>query len=175
MKTRSLVPAVAATVLALALTGCGGDDEKKTDRAAADAPTSALPTPAGPPTVQVDEDNGSIKITQEDGSATIGKGLPEGFPTDTIPLVDGEVVGSTTGEAGGPYAWTVLLQVSGGTPTSVMAEVTRALTGAGFKATPGMAVPEMSTAVFQNPAYEVGVNAVTAENKVTVTYVVKKR
>lgn len=174
MKMPSPVLVVAATALAVGLTGCGAEDAKKVAPAASGSPSTALPSRTETPVVKVDEDDGSITVTNSDGSATVGKGLPDGFPTDAIPLVEGTLVGSTTGDSGGPYAWTVLLQVGTGSPTSVMAEVKRALTGAGFRVTPGMAIPEMSTAVFKNAAYEVGVNAVRAEGKVTVTYVVKR-
>lgn len=74
---RLLIVGMLATAVALALGGCGGDDEKVGD-------------------VKVNE--GSVTVTTEDGTATLAGGegsLAEGFPEE-FPVYDGAAVESST-------------------------------------------------------------------------------
>ncbi|MET3961777.1 hypothetical protein ABIE44_001711 [Marmoricola sp. OAE513] len=176
MTSRTRLGALAAVLTAaLVLSGCGGDDDSEKPKASDEGTTKVvLPDASGEVTAKVDGDGDGIKITNEDGETVVGKGLPDGFPKDEIPIVDGDVVGGTKGNAAGPYSYTVLLQLDSGSPASVMADITRSLKAKGFAATPGMSVDQMSTAIFRSSKYEVGVNVVRADSKISVTYVVKR-
>ncbi len=101
-RTRLLLAVVPAALLATSLVGCGLAEDAVKD-AAEDAAKSEG--------VDLDLDNiddGEIDIDTTDGGATTGK-LPKGFPTDEVPVVDGEIlVGSYTKS---PDTWNATIQV----------------------------------------------------------------
>ena len=49
--------------------------------------------------VTVDQDKVTVKTSE--GTATVGQGLPEGFPEDDVPLLDEKVVSGVKGSDGG--------------------------------------------------------------------------
>ncbi|WP_309649105.1 hypothetical protein [Nocardioides sp.] len=105
----SLTPLLAplvALVLTLALTACGGGDDD-----AGTTPDSAA------------------------SSGAVTGALPEGFPVDDVPLVEGRISQATAGEeAGEDEGFVVILQVDG-TGDAVLAEAVGLLTDAGFTVT----------------------------------------
>jgi hypothetical protein len=142
------------------LAGCGSDE--KTGVTAADdqpAGTTSAGSAVGSP-------------TPADGTATATEGLPEGFPTADVPLLDEKVL---TGSAGGPdgeFAWSVVLQ-STRAVSDVAAEVRKDFTAAGYTAGPGNEMGDLSVMQFKGPKYEVGVTAARTQGNVVITYVVR--
>ena len=169
--------AVPAALLAAALTlaGCGGsDDPEPTSGALAPSTApSAFPSPSA--TVRVDERNGSLEIEGLGGSVSTGSRLPEGFPAQEIPVVDGDIRSGSRGKAGGPYAYSVIVRVRGTSATEVMAGITAQLTGVGFTAAASPGTDTISASSFSGPRYDVGVNVIRAEGTTTVTYVVVRK
>jgi hypothetical protein len=142
------------------LAGCGG--EEKTGVTSSDDKVSAPPG-VGSATVSAGPSGDVVTATE---------GLPEGFPTDDVPLLDEKVL---TGSAGGPdgeFAWSVVLQSSRAV-SEVSAEVRKDFTAAGYTAGPGNEVGDLSVMQFKGPKYDVGVTAARTEGNVVITYVVR--
>lgn len=114
----------ATAVFSLGLvTGCGADKiaEKATEKALEGAAQ-------GSADVDLDDDGG-IKIETEDGALTVGQGLPEDFPTEEVPLPEGEVL---SGMSMAGQGWTVSLAVDGA-PDQVAPEVRALLESGGYE------------------------------------------
>lgn len=156
LNLRSSAFAVLLTA-SLALTGCGSD-------------TKTVKLGDGS-TVKVDGDgNGGATIKTKDGTITAGKGLPDGYPKDEVPVVDGTIVGASNNT--GAYAYSVLVQTKG-TPAEVMAAVTAKLTGAGMTKGEGNEMGSVSIAQFSSDKYEVAVTVAAAEGNTIATYAIK--
>lgn len=99
-------------VAALAITsvlvaGCGAGDtvaENAAEKAIEDGVEAD---------VDIDSDDGSVSVEGEDGSFSSSTRMPDTFPVDEVPLIDGEVVTGTTIEDDGGQVWTVALEVDG--------------------------------------------------------------
>jgi hypothetical protein len=163
-RVRVLVGAVVLAVGLGALAACGGDDTTGTTAA------DTLPADSGTsPSADGDADQ------PESASAAVPsatEGLPDGFPSDDVPLLDEKVL---TGSAGGPdgeFAWSVVQQSSRGV-SQVAAEVRKDYTEAGYTAGPGNEMGDLSIMQFTGPKYEVGVTAARTEGHVVITYVVR--
>lgn len=121
-------------------------------------------------TVKVDKDN--ITVETSEGAATIGKDLPDGFPTGAIPLVHETVVSGTKGTAGGPFAWSVVMQ-SLRSVDDLAAEVQKDFASWKSDKGTGTSLGDVSILHFVDSAYEVGVTIARTGSNVTITYVVK--
>ena len=95
--TRLLV-AVPTALLALSLVGCGDLLQDQVEKQAEDA--------AKEEGVDLDIDDGDVKVDTTDGGASVGE-LPKGFPTDEVPVVDGEILGGTYTK--NPETWNVTI------------------------------------------------------------------
>lgn len=84
MRRSRIAGVLAAGLLLPALAACGGETlaEQAAEQAAEDAGTD----------IDVDIDDDEVTIEGEDGTYTVGSKLPDDFPTDDVPLVDGDVV-----------------------------------------------------------------------------------
>jgi len=143
-------------VASLMLTGCGGKTVTTSDGSK----------------VHVDGNGDSATIKTDDGEITVGKGLPDGFPKDEVPVVDGKIIGGSKGTAGGPYAWSVVLQADGDA-ADVFADVKSELEGAGFTGGQAMDMGEVHTGQFTSSQWGVSVNVAKTGDAVTVTYLVR--
>ncbi|RNL81401.1 hypothetical protein EFL95_03450 [Nocardioides marmorisolisilvae] len=148
--------AIALLVASLALTGCGGKTVTTSDGSK----------------VHVDGNGDGATIKTDDGEITVGKGLPDGFPKDDVPVVDGTIIGGSKGTDTGPYAWSVVVQ-SDGDASDVFGDAKSKLEGAGFTAGQNMDMGEVHTGQFTSAKYEVSVNAAKTGSTVTVTYLVR--
>jgi len=160
MSQRTRLRAVAGAVALLAgfatLSGCGDDG-------------TTVSSGSGSK-VTVDDDK--VTVESSDGTATIGMGLPDGFPTDDIPLVDESVLSGTKGSAGGPYAWSVVMQ-SSRSVDALAAEVKQDYASWKSADGTGTSLGDVSILHFVNDTYEVGVTVARTGSNVTITYVVK--
>ncbi|HWJ68235.1 MAG TPA: hypothetical protein VNT31_16295 [Nocardioides sp.] len=127
LRTRRTLAATAlVAALPFALTACAEAAEKAAEEAAEQAIEEN-----GGGDVDIDVDDGEVKVENSDGSVVIGGGdLPEDFPKDAVPVV-GEVqyANSTTTPDG--RGWTVST-TAGGSPEDALAEARSALEDAGF-------------------------------------------
>ncbi|MCZ4497836.1 MAG: hypothetical protein JWQ74_389 [Marmoricola sp.] len=156
-QTRLAAFAVLLTA-SLALTGCGSD-------------TKTVKLGDGS-TVKVTGDGEGATIEGKDGTKiTTGKGLPDGYPTSDVPVVDGKVVGAATNS--GDIAYSVIVQTTGST-ADVFAAATAKLTGAGMtnKGEPSDLGPA-SFAQFTSDKYEVALTVANGNGNTIVTYAVK--
>jgi hypothetical protein len=148
---------------ALALGGCGGSDEERAEDAIEEAAEEAGED------VDVDVDGDDITIENSDGTVSMGGDLPEGFPEDDIPLVEGEVLLAMGGEGQG---WQVSLAVDS-SAEDAMAEARGLLEGAGFSVDEEAVMGEMSTATFSSDAYNVYVTAAEADGQTSLIYAIE--
>lgn len=144
----------------LALVGCGGSDEERAEDAIEEAAEEAGED------VDVDVDGDDITIENSDGTVSMGGDLPEGFPEDDIPLVDGDVLLAMGGEGQG---WQVSIAVDAGAEDA-MAEARGLLEGAGFTVDEEAVMGDMTTATFSSDGYNVYLTAAEAEGQTTVIY-----
>lgn len=141
------------------LAACGSDD--KTGSTAGDGASAS-----GPP------DATTTTAPSASTDVTPAEGLPDGFPTGDVPLLDEPVL---TGSAGGPdgeFAWSVVQQ-SARAVSDVSADVRKAYAAAGYTAAPGNELGDLSVMQFKGTKYDVGVTAARTEGHVVITYVVR--
>ncbi|WP_341927574.1 hypothetical protein [Nocardioides psychrotolerans] len=100
---------LAALALTLALTACGGAED------------DARTTPEGAAS-----------------SGAVTGDLPEDFPVDEVPLVEGLISQATAGEEAGEDEGFVVILQADGTSDAVLAEAVGLLTDAGFTVTEGV-------------------------------------
>jgi hypothetical protein len=120
--------------------------------------------------VKVDGDK--VTVETSEGTATIGKGLPDGFPTDDVPLLDEDVISGVKGTPGGQFAWSVIMETSRSVE-DVTAEVKKDFADAGYTPGQGTEMGDVAVMQFTSDKYDVGVTAARTSDKVTVSYVVK--
>ena len=159
---KSLVAALVTPALAFALTGCGaGDDvaEKLTEKAVEEA--------AGGDT-DVDIEDDGVTVTDENGEeASIGTTLPDTFPVDDVPLVEGTVISATAADG----AFMVMLEVDG-TPEEVQDAALGMLTDAGYTSSTEMTQEGYYAATLDKEGFEVGVTSMEGDGNTQVQYVV---
>lgn len=147
-----------AAVLAACLTliaGCGDDSRTVVD---ADAGKVAV-------------DDGRVTVETDEGTATVGQGLPEGFPEDDIPLLGEKVVTGVQGQPDGQFAWSVTLQSSRAVD-DLEAEVKEDFDDAGYTEAEAVTMGDASILRFRNDTYEVGVTIARSGSSVGINYVV---
>lgn len=155
-RLRAAAGAIALAAALVSLAGCGDDK-------------TVVSGDGGK--VKVDGDK--ITVETSEGSAVIGQGLPEDFPSDDVPLVDEKVVAGTKGTAGGPYAWSVVMQ-SDRSVDDLASEVKDDY--ASWTSDDGAGADlgaDLSILHFTDDTYDVGVTIARTGGNVTITYLVK--
>jgi len=122
--------------------------------------------------VKVDDDK--VTVETSEGTASVGRGLPDGFPEDAIPLADEKVVNGVKGTDGGPFAWSVVM-TSERAVGDLSGEITKDFAGAGYKSDQSSELGDVSVHQFSNGTYEVGVTVARTGDGVTITYLVKNK
>lgn len=122
--------------------------------------------------VTVDQDKVTVKTSE--GTATVGQGLPEGFPEDDVPLLDEKVVSGVKGSDGGPFAWSVVM-TSEKSVEELSAQVTKDYADAGYRADESTEMGDVSIHQFSNDTYDVGVTIARTGEGITITYLVKNK
>ena len=92
-----------------------------------------------------------MKIETDEGSLSVGQGLPEDFPSDEVPLPEGEVLSgmSMSGEG-----WSVSLAVDGAAG-DVVSQVSAMLESAGYKTEATTQTGAMTILTATNATYAV--------------------
>jgi hypothetical protein len=102
-----------------------------------------------------------------------GKKVPDTFPKDQIPLIDGEIIyGAGINADDGSHAWSVLIKVAG---PGAIDDITAQLEGAGFTKNDvvGGTTDAGATAIFDNDNFNVAVIIGTdKDNGAVATYTV---
>jgi hypothetical protein len=107
--------------------------------------------------------------TESPGDVDLGElgGLPETFPSDEIPIINGDVaLGVDLGTG-----WSLLIRVDD--TEAAFADASAKLTAAGFETVAEQSAPEGSFGVFENDKYQVQLTATdTPDGGPSVNYVV---
>lgn len=159
---RPVRAACAALVLTFAVAGCSAEDEiaeSAIEEAAEDAGGD----------VDVDVDDDGVTVESSDGTVTMGGDLPEGFPAEEIPLVDGDVL-MAIGAADQGYQ--VSLDVDAA-PADAMSEARALLEDAGFAVDEEGVMGGLYTATLSSDTHTVYLTATEAEGRTTLMYAVE--
>lgn len=122
---RTFAVAATALVLPFTLSACGEAAENAAEKAAEKAIEDGA---SGD--VDVDFEDGEVKIENSDGTITSGNDLPDGFPEDDVPVV-GEVQYGAASDVDGSQGWTLSTQADG-SAADAFDEAKAELEGAGF-------------------------------------------
>ena len=156
----AFAPAVA---LSLAVSGCGtGDDVAKelTEKAVEEAA-------GGDAEVEIEDDG--LTVTDENGDqASIGTEIPDDFPVDDVPLMEGTVL-SATAVDGATYM--VMLELEG-TPEEVQEEALGMLTDAGYTTDSTTNAEGFFTAELSKEGFTVGLSSFDNVGTTNLQYIV---
>lgn len=165
-RRRALGLATALLVLSPALGACGDAAESAAERLAEEAIEGAASDG-----VDVDIDGDKVTVEGSDGAYVAGGGLPEGFPSEDVPIV-GEVTFGAQSAAGGSTGWTVATEHDG-SPEEAFEEARTALEDAGFDAEPGLAGDTGTYASLASADHRVVLTAADAGNgRTSLSYVI---
>jgi hypothetical protein len=152
IRLRSLAGTAALVAGLFVLAACGDDEVSASSKDA---------------TVKVDDDEITVKTSE--GTATIGKDLPDGFPEGDVPLVDEEIVSAV---ANGQGSWSVVMS-STRAIDDLSAEIVEDFADAGFTAAESNELGDVSIHQFSDDRYRVGVTVTRTADTVTITYLVE--
>ncbi len=162
---KALVSGVSAVAFALALSGCGAAEDELAERATEEAMEAAGDG------AEVDIEDDEITVSDGEGNTTTlgGTELPDDFPVDQVPLVDGTIV-SATGVDGASF--TVMLEVEGD-PEAVQEEAIGMLTDAGYTNGTEMNSEGYLSTTLTKEGYDVGVTSMAGDPATQVQYIVQ--
>ena len=128
---RPVVTLLAIPALVVALGACSGSDvaDSVTERAIEAAASEDVD-------LDIDTDGGEVSVKGDDGetSYSAGGGLPEGFPTDVVDLVDGEIGMSVSTQNEQGDGWAVSVQADNDDADAVFDDAVARLEAKGFDA-----------------------------------------
>lgn len=156
MRTRALAAAFVLVASAGSLTACGDSTSVTTKD------------------TKVKVDKNKVTVQTSEGTATIGQGLPDGFPKGDVPLLGEKVVNGVKGADGGPFLWSVVM-TSARPVDDLSKQVTHDFGAAGYTAARANELGDVSIHEFTNATYDVGVTIARTGDGVTITYLVKKK
>lgn len=119
----------------------------------------------------------STSVSTISPSSTVspaGQRLPDGFPKDSVPLLDERVVGGSKGDPGGSVAWSVAM-TSSRSIDDLSAEVEKDYAAAGYAPRQSTVMGDVSIHRFTNGTYDVGVTIARTGDGITITYLVKNQ
>lgn len=161
--------ALASAVLAvLVLSGCSTDDlvERAAERSVEEAG-------GGDADIDLDLDSGDVSVSTDEGSFSSGSSLPDDFPTDEVPLVDGTILQAARSDTPEGMGYVVLVEVDGSLD-DVLGQAEELLVGAGFEQDPStVEMQGMSFLQYLKEPYTVTVQAAEmAEATTSLNYIV---
>ncbi|EFQ81910.1 hypothetical protein HMPREF0063_12922 [Aeromicrobium marinum DSM 15272] len=125
--------------------------------------------------VSVDTDDGDFSVETDEGSVVGGTDLPDDFPTDEVPLIDGTITSGTSvnDAAAGANGFTVSVQVDRSVADAAD-EAGELLLGAGFTSGGTMSSGDFSQGSYVGEKWQVVVSASPdfVDGKAVVTYIV---
>lgn len=160
---------------ALPLGGCGGDGSPSVKDVLdiADGEGSIDTDGDGEDDLALERDGEDVKIESGDGSIAIGEELPEDFPVDDVPLVEGRVVQGTTYAAGDSVGWTVGVVHDDAVPAT-LDRVAGDLTGAGFEELSRFSAEDGAVLGVTKDSYTVQVSFGVQDDGTLVAYTVAR-
>ncbi|SRR5690606_16240454 len=170
-RIRPVLPLLAVPALVVALGACDGSN-------IADSVTERVIEAAASEDVDldIDTDGGGVTIKGEDGetSYSAGRGLPDGFPTDLVDLVEGEIGMSVSTQNEQGEGWAVSVQTEGGDVQSVFDDAVARLEAKGFEAPADgtMMMGEMRGQQMQKDPWSVTISVMGQDGAIGVQYVV---
>lgn len=167
--SRRLAAALVSLTSLLLVSGCSNAADKASEKAVEKQIEKQAADNGEDVDVNVDE--GQVTVDSSDGTMTIGKDeLPDGFPIDEVPLLDGKIIMGMAAEGEG---WTVAIQVDGDDVSGAVKAAADKLKAAGFtEDASGMTMQDM--AVMKNDKYSVVMNGTSTTGQAVVSYVVAK-
>lgn len=170
-RTRPVLTLLAVPLLALALGACGGSDiaDSVAERAIEAAASEDVD-------LDIDTDGGGVSIKGEDGetSYSAGGGLPDGFPTDIVDLVDGTIGMSVSTQNEKGEGWAVSVKADDNDAEAVFADAVGRLEAKGFDAPQEgtMVMGQMRGQQLVNDPWSVTVQVMDQGDVVGVQYIV---
>ena len=159
---KALVAGASAVVLSLAVSACGAEDEL-----AEQVAEEAVEAAGDGQDVDIEEDG--VTVTDENGEeASIGTTLPDDFPVDDVPILEGTVI-SATAVDGASYM--VMLEVDG-SPEEVHQEALSMLSDAGYADGTDTNAEGYYASTLSKEGFEVGVTSMAGDGSTQVQYVV---
>ncbi len=160
---RVLVAGAMAPVMALAVSGCGALEDKAAEKITEKAIEGAAGGDA-----DVDLGDDGLTVTDKDGNkASFGTHLPDDFPVDDVPLLEGKVV--TAASVDGSF--TVMLEVEG-SPDEVQDRALAKLTDAGYTSVTEVNSERYYSSQMSKEGYDVTVTSLDADGTTQLQYVV---
>jgi hypothetical protein len=161
---KALVAGASTFALTFFVSGCGAAEDEVAEQLTEEAVEAA-----GDGT-EVDIEGEEVTVTDENGdSASIGTDLPDDFPVDDVPLLEGTIV-SATGVAGESYM--VMMDVEG-EPETLHEEALGMLTDAGYTSDTEMTQEGYYATTVTKEGFSVGLTTVAGESATSVQYVVQ--
>lgn len=157
-----LLAAIPAAFLAVSLVGCGNLIENAAENAAEEEG------------VDLDIDGTDVRVDTTDGGFTTGE-LPQGYPSDEVPIVDGEILAGTYTKD--PDSWNVTVQVdeAGGDKAAAYDGAESTLLDAGLETTSAKTDNGTSiSGIYTSASYTVNL-AVTDSSGIVVNYTVSPK
>lgn len=154
---RAAVLSVGA-VLSLGLAACGGSD------------SVTVPDGQGG-TVKVDREDEEVTLDTEGGTVTSSSKLPKDFPSDKVPLIEGDVVSSISTSQTGGGGFNVVVS-SSKSAKDALDEAVALLTAAGYEKSGVFNDTSTDLAGLKSADYMVLVQVIDAGQGTTVSYTI---
>lgn len=161
---KALVVGASAFAFTIAASGCGAAEDELAEQLTEEAIEQAGDG------AEVDIDGDELTVTDENGdTASIGTDLPDDFPVDEVPLLDGTIVSATATDGA---SFMVMMDVEGD-PEAVHEEALGMLTDAGYTSDTEMSSDGYFATQLSKDGFDVGVTSMAGESGASVQYVVQ--
>lgn len=152
---RRLTSSVAATVLAIGLAGCSGDDR-------------TIVTDEGTVSVQTDDDGGSLTIDSSEGSVALSAEsdgeLPEDWPSDVALPDGGSINSSASFDSPEGQAWQVSVVYPDTPPSEVIGQLKASMQDVGYTVAADASAGGQTVATFVGDGRSVTAAAAASED-----------
>jgi hypothetical protein len=160
---KALVTSASALLLTFTVAGCGAAEDELAEKITEEAVEAA-----GDGT-EVDIEEDGVTVTDENGDqASIGTEMPDDFPVDDVPLVEGTVVSASSVDGA---SFTLMLEVEGD-PETAHEEAVTLLTDAGYTSGTEMNSEGYYAATLSKEGFEVGVTTMAGDPATQISYIV---
>lgn len=165
--TARLAAGIACT--AALTTGCGAD--QLAAEGAEQAVEEAIEQGAGGEVeIDADGEDGAFKMETSAGSFQAGSNeLPEDFPSDAVPMVEGDIRSSSRISDSGVSRWTVAM-TAGVDPEGAFTAAHDQLVAAGFEEVQSTDTSGFRNAVLEDADYRVALSAFVGTDDATLNY-----